>query len=447
MEKRENGRSGFLTGVICLVILAGIWMLLGMFLDTEGGGSGDFGNYAGPVLPMTSLNGSDGVEVRRSVDFDFAPYAREMDYSNLGKSGAKITDAYTLTNTTDSDLTLELVYGFQGQLIDYAEEFPAITVDGGPVQPELYPSVDPEGLVRYACDFDKYSEILRENDFLTMAMGASEMPELTVTAYHFTQLAYNADTLAPYPMLMVMFNTDDATTLWTNWADSFGTEEETGKQRLMFRIDRGEAWIFAIGGTLKDLEFGGNRDYNINDKSAIEVEYKMEVFETDFETVLTRFAQEYDFWAIEGQDSYPNPGLVTPELLVDGALKRMDAMRTYGGPRMFSELFYEVVTEHRMMYLVFPVTIPAGQTVNVTASYIQEPSYDISGPKEYREGYDMATKLGSDLDFTALTASVSNTDRIGIGKQNFGFALDKGIVSVTLDLDVERYYMEIYLKK
>lgn len=447
--KKERKSGGVSAGIICLVLLAGLWMFLGMFLNTDGSGSGEFDSYAGPVLPMTSLNGADGVEVRRSVDFDFAPYAYEMNYRNLGKSGAKITDAYELTNTTPENQTLELVYGFQGQLIDYAEEFPTITVNGETIKPLLYPAVDKEKRVWNAHNFETYSEALRENDFMTTALAAPELPELTVTAYHFTDLAYNGDLVAPHPMMMVKFHTDTST-LWTNEVASIGEDAETGKHQLMFRIDRGEAWIFAVGGTLTDLEFAGNRDYNINDKSAIDVEYKMEIYETDFATVLTQFAHTYDFWEIEGHTYYPNPGFVTPEILVSGTLKQMatkDWVENAYNVRYFSGHFNQIITDHRMMYLVFPVEIPAGQTVTVTASYIQEPSCDISGPKEYREGYDMATRLGSDLNFTDLSASVSNTDLIRIGEQNFGFDLEQGITNVTLDLNVERYYLEIHFIK
>lgn len=450
MEKKEKKSGMGASGIIALVILIGVYMIFTLFLNTDGSGSGDFNHYAGPVLPMTSLNGAEGVEVQRNVNFDFSPYEKPGDYATLSKGAAGITDTYILTNTTGENRTLELVYGFQGQFIDYAEEFPTITVNGETIPAALYPSVDPESLVWNANHFEKYSEVLRENDFMTIALSAPEIPEQTVTAYHFTDLAYHGDLVAAYPMLTVTFSTAEDTVLWTNMVDSIGTDDETGRHHLMFRVDRGEAWIFAVGGTLNDLEFGGNRDYNIDDKSAIEVEYRMEVFETDFASVLTRFAREYNFWEIEGNTYYPNPGFVTPEILVNGTIKQMgekDWVENAHNVRTFSGHFHKIITDHRMMYLVFPVEIPAGQTVTVEASYVQEPSYDISGPKKYREGYEMATKLGSDLNFTDLGASLSNTARIEIGKQNFGFDLEQGITDVILDLNVERYYLEVHLKQ
>ena len=113
---------------------------------------------------------------------------------------------------------------------------------------------------------------------------------------------------------------------------------------------------------------------------------------------------------------------------------------------LIESLFHKVVTEPRMMYLVFPVVLESGQSVTVEATYIQEPSLDISGPKHYREGYELATKLGSDLHFANLSSSLSNTALIELGKQNFGFDLEKGITEVILDLQVDRYYLEVKIK-
>ena len=88
-----------------------------------------------------------------------------------------------------------------------------------------------------------------------------------------------------------------------------------------------------------------------------------------------------------------------------------------------------------------------GESISVEAAYMQEPSWDGSGPKQFREGYDLATKLGSNLHFTNLSSSLSSTDSIKLGQQNFGFDLERGVTSVMLDLQTERYYLEVYTKK
>ena len=449
MENKKSNLSSIIISFLVFALVAAIWAVLQMLLNPFGSGSGDFQSYRGPVLPMTSLNGADGVDVDRNVDFDFAPYQDGNDYSTLGKGAAGITDTYILTNTTGETKTLELVYGFQGQFIDHPEEFPSITVDGVMIQPELYPSVDMEELVWNAHNFDRYSQVLEENDFLSTALQQSEELDIPVTAYHFTDLAYEGAEVAGFPMLTLRFSLDENTTVWTMIVDEFGAEQN-GKQRMMFRIDRGEAWVFTVGGTFIDPEFGGNKDYNVTDSSAIDnISYKLETYEITLNDVIQHFAQSYDFWAIEGQNTYPNAGGLTPELLVDGTIKRIHSMGQQNSSEkimLIESLFHKVVTEPRMMYLVFPVVLESGQSVTVEATYIQEPSMDISGPKHYREGYELATKLGSDLHFANLSSSLSNTALIELGKQNFGFDLEKGITEVILDLQVDRYYLEVKIK-
>lgn len=438
------------TGIGLILILIAMFFLPGIFLNTEGSGSGEFQFYRGPVLPMTSLYGAEGIDVQRNVNFDFSPYEQDKDYLHVGKGAAGITDTYILTNTTTEAKTVELVYSFQAQFIDHPEEFPTIQVDGNTISPKLYPSVDTEELVRNAYNFERYSQVLTENDFLSAALHQPEKLDIPVTAYHFTDLAHDGSEAASYPMLVLRYALEENTTVWTMAADVLGTDDD-GKQRLMFRVDRGEAWVFTQGGTLTDPEYGGNKGYNLSEASALEnVTFRLEAYETTLGDVIQKMAHNYDFWAIEGLDSYPNPGHVTPEILAEGAVKRIHVMG-YLEPsdrtRVIESLFYDVITEPRMMYFVFPVEVGIGQSVTVEASFIQEPSHDLSGPKHYREGYDMATKLGSDLHFTGLTASLSNTSPIELGKQNFGFDLVNGITEVTLDLQVDRYYLEVKIKK
>ncbi|MEG0744666.1 MAG: hypothetical protein RR493_07855, partial [Erysipelotrichaceae bacterium] len=59
------------------------------------------------------------------------------------------------------------------------------------------------------------------------------------------------------------------------------------------------------------------------------------------------------------------------------------------------------------------------------------------------QGYDMVTQLGSNLKTTALSASLVNTQHIEIVRQNYGFDLERGINTVSIDPSTEHYYLEI----
>lgn len=448
MSKQTTEKRSIASWIGFLLLLPIFTLLLGSLFNTEGFGSKDFNSYTGPVLPMTSLNGAEGVEVTRAVDFDFSPYSGGKSYTHRAKGAAEITDTYILSNATRETRQLHLVYAFQGSFVDEPEEFPTITVDGAEIQPKLYPSVDPEEKLYHTTSFEARKQKLLKTDYLGIAMDQPEALDIPATAYHFTDLAYNDEKMATYPMLTLCFSLDENTDLWCMSYASAPTKED-GKHMLMFRVDEGEAWLFTTGGSLQDLETGGNTGYNLGKDTATDgVTYKLETFETTLYDAIWRMAEEYDHWAIEGQETDPNPGCVTPEILAEGAIKRSiaDGHADFSAFKYISGLFYEVITERRMMYLVFPVTLEVGQSITVEASYVQEPSSDSGGPKEYREGFDLATKLGSDLNFTYLSSSLSHTDPIELGEQNFGFDLENGITEVTLDLNVERYYLEIKVK-
>ena len=80
---------------------------------------------------------------------------------------------------------------------------------------------------------------------------------------------------------------------------------------------------------------------------------------------------------------------------------------------MLDEVFSDAVSMARVFYLAFDVTVPAGGSVSVTAAMRKEPSMDLyhGGDSEnWRDyGYDLVTRLGSNLTFTAQRALPSGT--------------------------------------
>ena len=114
------------------------------------------------------------------------------------------------------------------------------------------------------------------------------------------------------------------------------------------------------------------------------------------------------------------------------------------------DIISEAMSQERVLYLAVPVTVPAESKVNITFSLWKEPSFDFgcSGSENVGlQGYDLVTALGSNLDFTAQTAALVNTEGVDIVRQNFGFDLEKGVTEVTLDWKMEHYYLEIRPKK
>ena len=110
------------------------------------------------------------------------------------------------------------------------------------------------------------------------------------------------------------------------------------------------------------------------------------------------------------------------------------------------ELIYSVSTARRVVYTAFDVTVPAGGSVEVSASLVRDPSQNFGRGEDagvWAQGYDMVTHLGSALEFTAQYASLSGTEFIELVGNNFGFNLEAGITEVRLDPNEEHYWIQV----
>ena len=120
-------------------------------------------------------------------------------------------------------------------------------------------------------------------------------------------------------------------------------------------------------------------------------------------------------------------------------------MDRYADGRL-DELIQETLHQERVLYLRFPVTVPAGGSAEVACAFWKAPSYDFgcSGSKnEGLQGYDLVTRLGSSLNFTRQSAALVNAGNVQITGQDFGFDPEGGVTSVELDLEQEHYYLEV----
>ena len=442
MKKKKSVVGGILSALLAVLL---IFTLRPLFAP-GGGGSGDYDSYGGPVLPMTALEGAEGLEVKRNVDFDFSAY-REKRETILDSGSAVVTDTYELSNPTAEPVTVQLVYGFEGQFSDPEEQFPAISLNGQPVQTELLASVDWENALHRAGNWEAYKKILTEEDHLAEAMATAMVPETPVSVVRLSDFRYTLPEgresvpVGTEPIFVgAEFKIPRGTTVWTPGYDI--SREEGGIWQV---YGREELILYFVGAVPEEIRPVANIGYNVRENTMLTVQdWKEERAISDLGACIAAASREYDFWA--ENDGYPDPGFLTRELLLEGALK-LAAQPDYRFPsgeiRAIRDLFYDTVTDIRMLYHVFAVTVPAGESVVVEAVFTQEPSTDIGGPKKHREGYDLVPTFGSSLQFTEQTSSLSGWEYIAIEKQNFGFDLKKGITEVTLDLDVERYFLDV----
>ena len=112
------------------------------------------------------------------------------------------------------------------------------------------------------------------------------------------------------------------------------------------------------------------------------------------------------------------------------------------------DILSETLSQDRVFYLSFPVTIPAGDRAEMAFQLWKSPSHNFfcDSDGDDLQGYDLVTQLGSALTFSRQTVLLENTETIIITQENLGIDLENGITSVTLDLSEEHYYLEIQEK-
>lgn len=100
----------------------------------------------------------------------------------------------------------------------------------------------------------------------------------------------------------------------------------------------------------------------------------------------------------------------------------------------------------RVCWLEGTVTIPAGDSLTVTAEMTKSPSFDYACAHTENRGiygYDLVTALGSQLAFTGQEAVLEDRGLVEIAFQNFGFDLEAGVRRVELDLTQAHYYLGV----
>ena len=484
-RKRVNWMKwGSIAAAAVLVIGAGAWWTLSHWHlgSSSAGGSGHddgstvFMSYAGPVFPLTALEGGEGLTAERHLTYDFYRWTLDPQtaYGDL-----QVTDTYTLQNPTGEDRTVTLLYPFVSALVDldrYYERTPVLTsgeekldtvlhaggYSGGFQAPGGSGEEGPLLNLAQLNSWEQYKALLSDGRYLDAALGDyPDLSGLPVTVYKFTDAhgpERDYDGGVPNPTIRAYFDLDyDRTTVLAYGFHGASWDRENGKMIQSFSIRRpgsrnyGEPYfLYVLGDDIQNLTTGGyvtgGTDQDTPKLDGCEV--TVERYETDLESALREAAGLMWDWIGEDGAEEERPdfelyfGLMKEFLCSYGALSGKDVARYHTG--WLEDMDFAAVD--RVFYLEAEVTVPAGGSVQVTAHIRKDPSFDhYCAHTENRGiyGYDMVTRLGSSLDFTAQTARTVNTDGLEIVRQNYGFDWANGVNEIELDQNVEHYYLEV----
>ncbi len=469
-----------------LVLLVGVGVGLRYF--PPGGSAGGGGNagrtymsYAGPVFPLTTLEDVAGLTAEREVNYDFSPYASyEESYEDAKgelhtytryNAEVIVTDSYRLHNTTTETVTVTAVYPFAATLRSELPHIPAVTVDGEQVEAEMYIGAYTggfTGVLGGAADdtrrmnlagstsWEDYAALLGSGEYMADAFAPLPALDQTVVVYAISD-PICTDTEASNPTINFETEIDYSRTTVLSYGMNGGRHDpEGGHFARHFSIpetwepDYGESYyLLVLGDDLTDYRLQGYADGGCDVGEEIEASATVTRYESTLGEMLRQFTVGYwDF--VEADCLIDTLGVDTfiglcAEMMQNYGLFSDDPIERYS----FNDIetyFSETGSMGRVVYLAFPITIPAGETAAVSAAMRKDASIDFVGSGKDRNGYDLVTSLGSTLTFTAQYASLSTAQLIEIIDQNFGFDLQTGVTRVALDSAVPHYWMDVRKK-
>lgn len=441
------------------------------------GGSGvenetTFMSYAGPVFPLTALGDASGLTAERETTWDFAPGA--YPDGEPRQWGAEVTDHYVLCNPTSGDIVSVALYPFAGTFDSLSEIRPRVTVDGEGVEPVLYAGAYSGGFqptfgaetpdtmnLELPGSWEEYKALLESGEYLSRALGEAPVLDMPVTVYEFSDFAapheaYQAATQA------VSFTIDEGATQIFTYGFNGLDAGEGGFRRYSYFVPGGRLnepdykVLLALGKDIGDYALQGYQDGGCDPGEEIEgVRCAVTRRETTLDAELDRLCRYWEFYVRERTrddafDAVPFPlyRRAVAELMSQYGLLSDAPMDRYSDGRL-DDILGETLGQDRVLYLAFPVTVPAGGSAEVRCTSWKMPGSTppCADPEQADlQGYDLATRLGSGLNFTAQRAVLMNTENVELAGQNFGFDPEGGVTEVELDLEQEHYYMEILEK-
>lgn len=442
-----------------------------------------FMSYAGPVFPLTTAEADPGLTAERKITWDFAP-GTYRDGSPR-QWGAAVTDGYTLSNPTAEDVTVTALYPFAGRFTDLETLLPTAAVDGEPVDAVLYAGAYAGGFQgvwgadsQGGCQLDgttlnlsqpaswrDYQALLADGGYLAQALGDAPVLDIPVTVYEFTDFAaphekYRAATQT------IEFTIDQTrTTVLTYGFNGSSWDEDTGWRQYSYfvpngvRRDTDPKLLVVLGADIGDYTLAGYEnggcEREIDDVSCT-VTRSVTTLDAVLDQICQSYYSDYAGWQYGMEESaveavpYPLFRRAAAELLTQhGVLAGDGPVDRYADGRL-DDMVSEAMSQKRVLYLALPVTVPAGASVDITFKLWKEPSFDYgcSGSENVGlQGYDLVTRLGSTLDFTAQTAALANIESVEVARQNLGFDLENGVTEVPLDPAREHYFLEIRPKE
>ena len=474
LKKQSVGWKKWVAIAACAVVLLGgsgalvLQNLLPFGGSTAGSGAGYAGgsifmSYAGPVFPLTLRESDNTITATRNITYDFALPSED----SLRVWGSTVEDSYQLNNPSAKEKTVTAIYPFAGNFNELQKLMPTIRVDGQQVSPTLYAgdysggfrgtygANNPNGSLNILQlnSWEGYKALLEDGSYQHNAFSPYSALSQQVTVYTFTDFEapeeYHAATQA------ISFTIDPDKTTILKYGFNGGETGKKGFRRYSYFVPKHEhlrsktKLLIVIGDDISDYSLQGYKNGackkgNELDGVSVTVTRSEKVLSDVVSSLIDEYFKHYGDGRMVPVSQEMFLGSFSAFLYQHNLLSESVSDRYAFG--MLEDMIGETGSLQRVFYLEFEIIIPASESVSVVSTMHKKPSYDFacSGSNNVGvQGYDMVSRLGSNLNFNKLTAALTSTERIEIVRQNYGFDLQQGRTKVEIDPAKEHYYLEI----
>lgn len=459
----------------CLVAAVGVGGMLfirGGIIGGSAGGSGhgedsSFMYYAGPVFPMTLLEGNSKLTAGRDITMDFTPwipiwisneeqaasYTSESERQEALKkynewypdggyyknsSNIAVKDSYILKNNSTQNQTVHVLYPFVSKLKDLNNNIPSLTLNGETLKTTLHAGSYAGGFegawggnskelnegsvnLSYIENWEGYESLLSDGTYMKRALGDFvNLSNIPVTVYELNDAwgtPENREEGITNPSIRVMFELDYDKTKVLSYGFGGGLwDEENGIMGKEFSIRQsGEInyeapyYIIVVGDDIENVSYQGYVTGGWDTDKKIDAGVTITRRESNLEEVIRTVAgysykTAFDMGYLEGNYDY---GFELYFGLLKEHLMAYSPLSEDGVERYDDGSIedMDVFGVSHVFWLEAEVTVPAGSDITVEAVFEKEASYDF-----YCSNSENSRIKGYDM-VTGLGSNLSFTEQ------------------------------------
>lgn len=434
----------------------------GFFVGNETVKNGKYDNYSGPILPMTILNDIETIQAKRDIKFKIS-----SDVSELGIN-CLISDNYSLMNKNDSEVSVDFAYPLVGNFQTIflpnvkinEKEITYEILSGGYAGKFIGSDGNNNGSLNLKNNnsWIDYKKLLVDKNYIDSSLSYIPNLSQSVVVYKFTDIIVE-DAKYSAATIRTTFNMDKTkSVVFTYGFEGSGVLENGDTYKDFFVPSKNDVfyntpkYLIVFGEDISNYSLQGYQNSSCNPTDKLE---NANATVTRYETTMGKVMREIVQIYFEKNSKNIISPRINFEIFFEEVCRFFSSYSSLGeSPKeryednRLDDIINEVPTHTRIMWITFNITIPAKTEVDIEIEYLKHGNYSFLNKTDNEIlGYDIATTLGSNINFTQLTATIEMDDNIDIVRQNFGFNHENDNKICELNLNEEYYYLEVKSKK